>query len=122
MAAIIMTIVIVSLLPAHAFAKTHAARHQPIAQLLSQSGGDTHERHFIDQQRNVRPADGHSEDHDAGQPVRISRDKAAAIARDAAGGRVLKVQLKGNRYHVRLLLDGERVRTVRVDAYTGEVR
>jgi uncharacterized membrane protein YkoI len=53
--------------------------------------------------------------------IRIDRDEAAAIARrSVGGGRVLKVQLRGQRYYVKLLLAGERVRTVRVDATTGE--
>ena len=51
----------------------------------------------------------------------ISADRAAAIARDATGGRVLKVQRKGKVYQVRVLLDGERVRNVKVDARSGRV-
>ena len=51
----------------------------------------------------------------------ISADRAADIARSATGGRVLKVQRKGSVYEVRVLLDGERVRTVTVDARTGRV-
>lgn len=57
-----------------------------------------------------------------GDTARISRDEAASIARRAVGGRVLGVELRGDRYHVRLLVDGKRVRTVRVDARTGELR
>ena len=56
--------------------------------------------------------------------VRISRDQAAAAARKATGGLVLKVKLEGKNkaiYRVRVLLEGERVRTVRVDARTGRV-
>jgi len=56
--------------------------------------------------------------------VSISADRAAAIARAAAGGRVLGVSLKAGRrpvYRVRLLVAGKRVRTVRVDARTGAV-
>ena len=52
----------------------------------------------------------------------ISRDRAAAVARSATGGRVLKVQLKrGDRpqYVIKMLLDGKRVRQVAVDARTG---
>lgn len=51
----------------------------------------------------------------------ISADQAASIARRATGGRVLKVKRKGGVYHVRVLLDGERVRKVNVDARTGRV-
>ena len=51
----------------------------------------------------------------------ISSDQAAAIARRATGGRVLKVKRKGGVYQVRVLLDGERVRNVSVDARTGRV-
>lgn len=51
----------------------------------------------------------------------ISADRAASIARDKTGGRVLKVERKGSVYQVRVLLDGERVRNVRVDARTGRV-
>jgi len=57
-----------------------------------------------------------------GRAARISRDEAAGIARRAVGGRVLGVELKGNRYYVRLLVDGKRVRTVQVDARSGELR
>jgi len=53
---------------------------------------------------------------------RISRNEAADIASRATGGRVLKVTRKGNYYEVRVLVDGERVRTVRVDARSGQVR
>jgi uncharacterized membrane protein YkoI len=55
----------------------------------------------------------------------ISRDEAAAIAQARTGGRVLSVDLKRNGrpwYRVKLLISGERVRTVSVDAKTGEVR
>lgn len=52
----------------------------------------------------------------------ISSDQAAAIARRATGGRVLKVKRKGGVYHVRVLLDGDRVRKVHVDARTGRVQ
>lgn len=51
----------------------------------------------------------------------ISADRAATIARNATGGRVLKVQRKGDVYQVRVLLDGERVRNVKVDARSGRV-
>ena len=52
----------------------------------------------------------------------ISRERAASIAADATGGRVLSASRKGNTYLVKVLLDGERIRTVRVDARTGKVR
>lgn len=51
----------------------------------------------------------------------ISADRAADIARSATGGRVLKVKRQGSVYVVRVLLDGERVRNVSVDAQTGRV-
>lgn len=51
----------------------------------------------------------------------ISSGQAATIARRATGGRVLKVKRKGGVYQVRVLLDGERVRNVSVDARTGRV-
>jgi len=51
----------------------------------------------------------------------ISSDQAASIASRATGGRVLKVKRKGGVYQVRVLLDGERVRNVSVDARTGRV-
>lgn len=55
--------------------------------------------------------------------VSISREQAAAIARDATGGRVLSVELQGGRtWRVKVLLDGKRVRTVRVDARSGAVQ
>lgn len=55
----------------------------------------------------------------------ISRDRAAAIARSQTGGRVLRVEMRnGDRpwYRVRVLIDGERVRTVAVDARSGRLR
>ena len=51
----------------------------------------------------------------------ISADRAASIASSATGGRVLKVERKGNTYRVRVLLDGERIRNVSVDARTGRL-
>ena len=62
--------------------------------------------------------------HAGGKESFISRDRAAAIARSATGGRVLTIQLKrGNRprYSVKMLLDGKRVRKVSVDARTGAI-
>lgn len=55
----------------------------------------------------------------------ITRDRAAAVARSETGGRVLRVDLRnGDRpwYRVRVLIDGERVRTVAVDARSGRLR
>lgn len=54
--------------------------------------------------------------------ARISRDEAAQIARRVSGGRVLGVELRGNRYYVRVLVDGKRIRTVKVDARSGAPR
>lgn len=57
--------------------------------------------------------------------VRLSRDEAAAIAQRRTGGRVLSVNLQRNGrpvYRVKLLIEGERVRTVAVDAQTGQLR
>ncbi len=56
------------------------------------------------------------------QSVLISREKAASIAKQTTGGRVLEVKLKGNKYHVKVLLNGERIRTVRIDARTGQLK
>jgi uncharacterized membrane protein YkoI len=68
----------------------------------------------------IRYAQG--KDRDSGVEI-ISRDRAAEIARNANGGRVLSVELKGGRtYRVKILLDGERVRTVRIDARTGQLQ
>jgi uncharacterized membrane protein YkoI len=56
--------------------------------------------------------------------VQISRERAAALAASRTGGRVLDVRLqRGARpvYRVKVLVSGERVRTVRVDAATGAV-
>ena len=55
----------------------------------------------------------------------ISRQEAAAIARRSTGGKVLSVSLKnGNRpfYVVKVILDSKRVKTIRVDARSGNVR
>jgi hypothetical protein len=57
--------------------------------------------------------------------VAVSPGRAAAIAATRTGGRVLDVQLQGGqrpRYRVRILVGGQRVRTVTVDAVTGEFR
>lgn len=61
----------------------------------------------------------------AGEPELISRDRAAEIARSATGGRVLRVELRGDGrpwYRVRVLVDGERVTTLAVDARSGRLR
>lgn len=55
----------------------------------------------------------------------ISADRAAEIARSATGGRVLAVERRDNGrpwYRVKVLVDGERVRYVAVDAVTGRLR
>jgi uncharacterized membrane protein YkoI len=55
----------------------------------------------------------------------ISRDRAAAIARSASGGRVLDIRLQrsGNRsrYRIKMLLNGKRVRSIDVDAVSGAI-
>jgi uncharacterized membrane protein YkoI len=54
----------------------------------------------------------------------ISRDRAAAAARSATGGRVLDIRLergKRPRYRVKVLLEGNRVRSIGVDARSGNV-
>lgn len=70
-------------------------------------------------------APGDKRDADRSAEVTISPARAAEIAASRTGGRVLDVQLQGGkrpRYRVRVLLGGERVRTVTVDAVTGEFR
>lgn len=64
----------------------------------------------------------HKRDNSKSLVAGISSDRAASIARDSTGGRVLKVERKNGVYQVRVLLDGERVRNVTVDARTGKVR
>ena len=56
--------------------------------------------------------------------VAVSRDRAAAVARSATGGRVLSVILRNGKrpsYRVKVLVNG-RVRSVIVDARTGAIR
>ncbi len=56
--------------------------------------------------------------------AKISRDEAAAIARDATGGRVLKVDYVGGGrpvYRVKVLVAAERVRVLRIDATSGRL-
>lgn len=92
----------------------------------AQGRGTEGRKDYRDENRG--PRDGRSRDSGREQPggsrseVRISRDQAAAIARGAVGGRVLRVELSDSRYRVKLLVDGERVRTVQVDARTGQLR
>lgn len=55
----------------------------------------------------------------------ISADRAAEIVRSATGGRVLAVERRRNGrpwFRVKVLVDGERVRYVAVDAVTGRIR
>jgi len=61
----------------------------------------------------------------AEETASISADRAAEIARSATGGRVLSVERRRNDrpwYRVKVLVDGERVRYVGVDAVTGRIR
>ncbi len=55
----------------------------------------------------------------------VSADEAAALVRDASGGRILDVRLDETAeapvYRVKVLLDGGRVRVYRVDARTGRI-
>lgn len=55
----------------------------------------------------------------------ISADRAAEIARSATGGRVLAVERRRDGrpwFRVKVLVDGERVRYVAVDAVSGRIR
>lgn len=68
---------------------------------------------------NIRLAETQSEAGD------ISADQAAEIVRSATGGRVLAVERRRNGrtwYRVKVLIDGQRVRYLAVDAGTGEIR
>ena len=47
----------------------------------------------------------------------ISAEQAASIVKRAYDGRVVSVKQEGNRYKVRVLLDGGRVKTVSVDSH-----
>ena len=89
--------------------KTHVDR---ATRYLAQANSSVEQR-FIDKRRQPQQQQSY-------QP-RISRDQAAAIAREQTGGRVLRVQLQGKSYRVKLLLSGERVKTVRVDADSGKL-
>lgn len=59
-------------------------------------------------------------------PPTVGKDEAAALARQATGGRVLDIEAEeggGEKvYRVKILLPDGRVRVVRVDAYSGNVR
>ena len=54
-----------------------------------------------------------------------SADEAAALVRAASGGRILGVRLDNEArpavYHVKVLLDGGRVRVYLVDASSGQI-
>jgi uncharacterized membrane protein YkoI len=54
-----------------------------------------------------------------------SADEAAALVRAASGGRILSVRpdnkARPTVYHVKVLLDGGRVRIYRVDANSGQI-
>ena len=59
------------------------------------------------------------------EAVAITPDQAAEIARQATGGRVLGVDRRGNGrpwYRVKVLVDGQRVRYIVVDAVDGRIR
>lgn len=62
---------------------------------------------------------------DPKEATAIEADRAAAIARENTGGRVLDVRLladdSGPAYAVRVLLDPGRVRTVLVDGNSGQL-
>lgn len=55
----------------------------------------------------------------------MSAEEAAALVRSTSGGRILGVRrvdtARGPAYHVKVLLDGGRVRTYVVDAGSGEI-
>lgn len=55
----------------------------------------------------------------------ISEQEAAAIASRSSGGKVLSVNLKNSKrpyYEVKVILDSKRVKTIRIDARSGQVR
>ena len=52
----------------------------------------------------------------------ISQSEAASIASRATGGQVLSVEKRGSVWRVKVLIKGANVRTVSVDADTGQVR
>lgn len=61
----------------------------------------------------------------AEQTALLDRNAAAALVRSATGGRVLGVRLANANgtvvYQVKVLLQGGRVRVIRVDAQTGQL-
>lgn len=64
-------------------------------------------------------------DNGSDDVVRVTADRAAEIVRRQTGGRVLSVERRGNgrpAYRVKVLLDGQRIRYVVVDARSGRVR
>lgn len=52
----------------------------------------------------------------------ISKGQAASIASKATGGQVLSVDKRGSVWRVKVLIKGANVRTVSVDAESGQVR
>ncbi|MFQ3249431.1 MAG: putative membrane protein YkoI [Glaciecola sp.] len=52
----------------------------------------------------------------------ISESQASRKAQKAVAGKVLKVELKGNVYRVKIYQDSGRVVYVKVDAITGKIR
>ena len=57
-----------------------------------------------------------------GERSRIDPDRAASIARQKSGGRVLGVQPGRNRHSVKVLAPEGRVYKIEVDPRTGDVR
>ncbi|MGH2399890.1 MAG: PepSY domain-containing protein [bacterium] len=57
-----------------------------------------------------------------GERSRIDSDRAASIARQKSGGRVLGVQPGRNRHSVKVLSPDGRVYKIEVDPRTGDVR
>jgi len=98
------------------------ARKPSRAQARGNDGGKSESDDFRRQREGRSRETSQEQPRDSDSDTRISPDRAAAIARNAVGGRVLRVELSGNRYRVKLLVDGERVRTVQVDARTGQLR
>ena len=105
--AITIAIVVLGLLPVNDGMAAAASAQQVTVQWLVQNG---------------QGRDGHGMENR--REGLISRDRAARIARSASDGRVLRVQLHGgNRpwYRVKVLVDGQRVRAIRIDARSGRV-
>ena len=55
------------------------------------------------------------------RPEDVGPDRAAASAGRVTGGRVLGIGGEPPEYRVKVLTDGGRVRTIRIDARTGKV-